>query len=208
MVLQRVGHKWLSLSLSGCAKCFFKNGFEGRQSSRRKISTFHFFHWVFSKLFKSGSKCFSWHKNFLKFPIKNLLFWDFPGGPVVKILCFQCRRCRFNAWHLSSGICWLRPPTCYRPVFLFSMASTASWITLISFPFLITLHACRHQLCFCVQPPVQISSLHTPALYSSLLHQIYPRSRLGLTQHPSCQGHGCLSNSLRWELESCLTLSR
>ena len=35
------------------------NGFEGRQSSRRKISTFHFFHWIFSKLFKSGSKCFS-----------------------------------------------------------------------------------------------------------------------------------------------------
>ena len=46
------GHYLLS------AKCFFKNGFEGRQSSRRKISTFHFFHWVFSKLFKSGSKCF------------------------------------------------------------------------------------------------------------------------------------------------------
>ena len=23
-------------------------------------------------------------------------FLDFPGGPVVKTLCFQCRRCGFN----------------------------------------------------------------------------------------------------------------
>ena len=23
---------------------------------------------------------------------------DFPGGPVVKILCFQCKECRFYPW--------------------------------------------------------------------------------------------------------------
>ena len=23
---------------------------------------------------------------------------DFPGGPMVKILCFQCRGCGFNSW--------------------------------------------------------------------------------------------------------------
>ena len=23
---------------------------------------------------------------------------DFPGGPMVKILCFQCRGCGINSW--------------------------------------------------------------------------------------------------------------
>ena len=25
-------------------------------------------------------------------------FWDFPSGPVVKTLCFQCRGCSFDPW--------------------------------------------------------------------------------------------------------------
>ena len=30
---------------------------------------------------------------------QNNQFWgDFPGGPVVKTLCFQCRGCRFHLW--------------------------------------------------------------------------------------------------------------
>ena len=24
--------------------------------------------------------------------------WDFPGGPVIKTLCFQCRGRRFDPW--------------------------------------------------------------------------------------------------------------
>ena len=28
----------------------------------------------------------------------NVIHWDFPGSPVVKTLCFQCRGYRFNPW--------------------------------------------------------------------------------------------------------------
>ena len=31
-----------------------------------------------------------------KFSFKYIQMRDFPGDPVVKILCFQCRGCRFN----------------------------------------------------------------------------------------------------------------
>ena len=34
---------------------------------------------------------------FFRNNFKNLKFWDFPGGPVVKTLCFQCRGHRFNS---------------------------------------------------------------------------------------------------------------
>ena len=30
--------------------------------------------------------------------LKNISAWDFPGGPVVKIPCFQCRGHRFHSW--------------------------------------------------------------------------------------------------------------
>ena len=29
---------------------------------------------------------------------KNKAFWDFPGGPVVKILCSQCRGLGLDSW--------------------------------------------------------------------------------------------------------------
>ena len=29
---------------------------------------------------------------------RESLGWDFPGGPVVKTLCFHCRRRRFDPW--------------------------------------------------------------------------------------------------------------
>ena len=29
---------------------------------------------------------------------KIIIIRDFPGGPVVKTLCFQCRGCGFNSW--------------------------------------------------------------------------------------------------------------
>ena len=159
---------------------------------------------MFSKLFKSGSKCFSWHKHFLKFPIKNLLLWDFLAVQWSRFYASNTGGAGSISGHLSS---WdLLPPALHLlPVIpcLFSLASPASWITLISSPFLITLHACRHQPGSCVQPPAQISSLHTPPLHSSLLHQIYPSSRLGHTQRLSW----CLRHSLRWELEHCLAHS-
>ena len=28
--------------------------------------------------------------------------WDFPGCPMVKTLCFQCKGCGFNPWELKS----------------------------------------------------------------------------------------------------------
>ena len=33
-----------------------------------------------------------------KFFFQKLGFGDFPGGPVVKTLCFHCRGCRFSPW--------------------------------------------------------------------------------------------------------------
>ena len=30
--------------------------------------------------------------------LKNISAWDFPGGPVVKIPCFQCRGHGFHSW--------------------------------------------------------------------------------------------------------------
>ena len=30
--------------------------------------------------------------------LKMCSIWDFPGGPVVKILCFRCRMCKFDPW--------------------------------------------------------------------------------------------------------------
>ena len=30
--------------------------------------------------------------------IKTVWYWDFPGGPVVKTLCFHCRGRGFNPW--------------------------------------------------------------------------------------------------------------
>ena len=30
--------------------------------------------------------------------VKVLGLWDFPGGPVIKTLHFQCRGYRFNSW--------------------------------------------------------------------------------------------------------------
>ena len=32
---------------------------------------------------------------------------DFPGGPVVKVLCLLCRGCRFNPWSGSQHPTWL-----------------------------------------------------------------------------------------------------
>ena len=34
----------------------------------------------------------------LGFRSKNEPFRDFPGGPVVKTLCFHCREYRFDPW--------------------------------------------------------------------------------------------------------------
>ena len=36
------------------------------------------------------------------FPIHNS-FWGFPGGSVVKKICSQCRRRRFNPWSGKIG---------------------------------------------------------------------------------------------------------
>ena len=33
---------------------------------------------------------------------KIIMTWDFPGCPVVKTLCFQCKGCGFNPWELKS----------------------------------------------------------------------------------------------------------
>ena len=38
---------------------------------------------------------------------QELTFGDFPGGPVVKTLCFQCRGGRFNPWSGNQD------PTCH-----------------------------------------------------------------------------------------------
>ena len=36
-----------------------------------------------------------------------MIYWDFPGGPVVKTLCFQCRGHGFDPWS------WNKDPTCH-----------------------------------------------------------------------------------------------
>ena len=42
-------------------------------------------------------------------PVKSMpsIFQDFPSGPVVRTLCFHCRRCQFDPWLASQG------PTCH-----------------------------------------------------------------------------------------------
>ena len=41
------------------------------------------------------------------FSFKNILFRDFPGGPVAKALCFQCRECWFNPWSGNEDFVYL-----------------------------------------------------------------------------------------------------
>ena len=40
-------------------------------------------------------------------PVEKNLMWDFPGGPVVRAPCFQCRWCGFDP---RSGS---QDPACY-----------------------------------------------------------------------------------------------
>ena len=42
-------------------------------------------------------------KSFMILASKVLLFQDFPGGPVAKTLCSQCRRHGFNPWSWSGN---------------------------------------------------------------------------------------------------------
>ena len=33
-----------------------------------------------------------------KLLLKTISFWDFPGGPVAKTPCSQCKGARFDTW--------------------------------------------------------------------------------------------------------------
>ena len=39
-----------------------------------------------------------WHWEFRSKLFSSKTFREFPGGPVVRTLCFHCRGCGFNPW--------------------------------------------------------------------------------------------------------------
>ena len=56
--------------------------------------------------YHSSKASILWHSTFfieiihmpLNLSFKSTLLWSFPGGPVVKIPCFQFEGCRFDFW--------------------------------------------------------------------------------------------------------------
>ena len=46
-----------------------------------------------------GSRCLPHYESyFTKVEIRNSLSRDYLGSPMVKTLCFHCKRCRFDSW--------------------------------------------------------------------------------------------------------------
>ena len=97
---------------------------------------------MFSKLFKSGSKCFSWHKHFLKFPIKNLLLWDFLVVPWSRFYASNTGGAGSISGHLSSWDLLPPAPTCYRSSLVFSLWHLLPLESLSSLPhfWLLSMH--------------------------------------------------------------------
>ena len=73
-------------------------------------------------LYYNRAKCYNWRKLSKEY----MKSWVFPGGPVAKLLCFQCRGPGFDPWsgnwipyaEIKDPTCWKNKqtkedPTCY-----------------------------------------------------------------------------------------------